>query len=88
MVNISEKPIVASFPIEIQGCIVNGLFDAGAAVSCISYDFYRKFIIKPEIKSNIHAKVDLADGSNPGPLGIVLCSIKLGSHIFQHHVYI
>ena len=37
------------------------------------------------IKNNIYAELTSGDGSNLGQLGIALCSIRLGSCIFQHH---
>ena len=33
----------------------------------------------------MNAKMTTADGSNLGTLGIVLCSVRLGLHIFQHY---
>ena len=64
MVTIQEKPTTADFPIEIQDYKARSPLDTGASVSCMSYNrisYYRKFITKPDIKRNIHAKMTLAD---------------------------
>ena len=45
-VTISKFPAAADFPIEIQGCKTNILFDAGAQVSSIPYNCYRKLTLK------------------------------------------
>ena len=43
---ISKFPTVADFPIEIQGCKINNLFDTGAQVCHISYNVKTKINIK------------------------------------------
>ena len=60
-VTISKFPTSAEFPIEIQGCKTNSLFDTGVQISCISYDCYREFTLKTKIYTKVKAKVDSAD---------------------------
>ena len=84
MVTMSERPTTADIPIKIEGYSTNGLFDTGALVSWISYHFYSKLTIKLHIEMNNHAKVTSPNGSNLGPLRIILCSVNLGSGVFHH----
>ena len=52
--------------------------------SCISYDCYRKFMSKTKVDININAKVRSGDRSNIGPIGVVIYSLILGAHEFEH----
>ena len=53
---------------------------------CVYLTIAIQIITKPKIKRKIHAQVTSADASHVGPLGMVLCSIRLGLCIFQDYL--
>ena len=81
---MSKFPAAADYLIEIQGSKTKSLFDTGGHVSCISYDCYSKFILKTKIDMTVKAKGSSADGSNLGPIGVVLCTFPLGTCECEH----
>ena len=88
-VTITKFPTMVDFPIEIQGFKTNCLFDTGAQLSCIIYEFYRKPTWeKKNIDMNIKAKVSSADGSNLVHKGVDICYLLLGIHEFKKKVIV
>ena len=83
LVIISNLPTAADFPIEIQGCKTDNLFNTRAQISCIIYDCYKEFMSKTKIDINIKAKVSSEERSNLGPIGVVICSLILGANEFE-----
>ena len=53
-------------------------------MSCISYDCYKAFTQKTRINMNTETTVISEDGSNLGPIEVVIYSLILGANKFEH----
>ena len=84
---MSKFPTAADFPIEIQGCKTESLFDTGPQVSFISYDCYKEFTSKTRINANIEANISSVDGSNLGTIGVFIHSFRIGECKFEQSLY-
>ena len=60
------------------------LFDTGSQISGISYDSCKEFAPKTRINTKVKPIISLAVWSNLGPIGVVICSLILGTYEFEH----
>ena len=60
------------------------LLDTGVQVPYSSYDCYKEFKLKTRINDSVEARVISAYRTNLGPVGVVICSLILGTCKFKH----
>ena len=86
LIDSAEEVIIGSeqgttFPTKVGSTLCNALIDTGATKSCMSASYYKTLHLD-SIHSVVNTCVRSATGSNLLPLGIVICTLKLGKTTF------
>ena len=86
LMDSAEEVIIGSeqgttFPTKVGSTLCNALIDTGATKSCMSESYYKTLHLD-SIHSVVNTHVKSTTGSNLSPLGIVNCTLKLGTTTF------
>ena len=69
-------------PATLEHTLCNSLADTGVTRSCLSERYYQQLLL-PGLKPVHKLQVRTASGSSLCPTGTIMCSFKLGKHLFS-----